>query len=373
MARKDQERPMPRPPHDPPETSHTTSFARAGGTLGKIAIVSRGNSKARREATPENSRFRRIFDELANVGISAEPAVYDEVFADEVREQLLQVDGVLVWVDPLQDGKTRHALDSLLRDVASKGPWVSAHPDTILAMGTKEVLVRTRHLSWGTDTYIYDSPARVRDEFPQRLADGAARVLKQNRGNDGQGVWKVEILPSEGTLRVVVAEAANEAPPQDMPLERFLQDCERYFNDGGLLVDQPFQERLPEGMIRCYMACDRVAGFAHQYPKGLLPPSHLRPHAEKRMYGPDAEPFQPLRSKMEAEWVPQLMEAVQLDRTTLPVIWDADFLYGPRTASGEDTYVLCEINVSSVFRIPDEAAAAIARVSAQRLTGGGPT
>jgi hypothetical protein len=35
-------------------------------------------------------------------------------------------------------------------------------------------------------------------------------------------------------------------------------------------------------------------------------------------------------------------------------------LYGPRDAAGADTYVLCEINVSSCFEIPDEAPAAIA-------------
>jgi hypothetical protein len=43
------------------------------------------------------------------------------------------------------------------------------------------------------------------------------------------------------------------------------------------------------------------------------------------------------------------------------VIWDADFLYGPRDAAGADTYFLCEINASSCFGIPDEAPAAIAR------------
>ena len=52
---------------------------------------------------------------------------------------------------------------------------------------------------------------------------------------------------------------------------------------------------------------------------------------------------------------------------SLPIIWDADFLYGPRTASGEDTYVLCEINASSCFAIPDQAPAAIARLTADRL------
>jgi hypothetical protein len=65
---------------------------------------------------------------------------------------------------------------------------------------------------------------------------------------------------------------------------------------------------------------------------------------------------------MEAEWVPQMMQALSIERRELPIIWDADFLYGPRTAAGTDTYVLCEINVSSCFAIPDQAPAAIAEL-----------
>jgi len=91
----------------------------------KITILWRGDLEARRAATPQNNRFYRIFEELADIGIHAEPAVYDEDFADEVREQLLGADGVLVWVDPIHQGKTRQVLDPLLHDVASRGPWVS--------------------------------------------------------------------------------------------------------------------------------------------------------------------------------------------------------------------------------------------------------
>ena len=86
------------------------------------------------------------------------------------------------------------------------------------------------------------------------------------------------------------------------------------------------------------------------------------------MHGADAVPFQALRSKMEDEWTPQMMEVLGIDVASLPIIWDADFLYGPRTASGEDSYVLCEINVSSCFAIPDQASAAIARSVLQRLS-----
>jgi hypothetical protein len=37
---------------------------------------------------------------------------------------------------------------------------------------------------------------------------------------------------------------------------------------------------------------------------------------------------------MEAEWTPQMMETLGIDNASLPIIRDADFLYGPRTASG---------------------------------------
>ena len=70
---------------------------------------------------------------------------------------------------------------------------------------------------------------------------------------------------------------------------------------------------------------------------------------------------------MEDEWTPQLTSLLDIPRHDLPVIWDADFMLGPRGADGTDSYVLCEINVSSVFPIPDEAPAEIARSVADRL------
>ncbi|MEY9142660.1 hypothetical protein ABIF00_000644 [Bradyrhizobium elkanii] len=70
---------------------------------------------------------------------------------------------------------------------------------------------------------------------------------------------------------------------------------------------------------------------------------------------------------MEDEWIPQMMAALGIDEASLPVIWDADFLYGPRDADAADTYVLCEINASSCFAIPDEAPAAIARAVRDRI------
>ena len=70
---------------------------------------------------------------------------------------------------------------------------------------------------------------------------------------------------------------------------------------------------------------------------------------------------------MERDWAPGLTRLLDIDPDSLPVIWDADFLLGPRTAQGDDSYVLCEINVSSVFPIPDAAPDALARTTLRRL------
>ena len=342
----------------------------------KLAILWRGDAEARQAAAPRNNRFHRVFEEFAALGIEAEPAVYDEAFAALVRDQLLAVDGVLVWVDPIHQGKTRAALDPLLREVAAQGPWVSAHPDVILKLGVKEVLYRTRHLGWGCDTQRYGSAAEFRAAFPARLRASGARVLKQNRGNGGQGVWKIERVAggkSDDTVRVLEARRGSVA--EELSLQSFIERCEPYFGWGGCIIDQPFQPRLREGMIRCYMAGDRVAGFGHQLIKALMPPPPEGPDSAaaqpgpRIMHGPNAPPFQALKAHMEDEWTPQMLHVLGLERSALPIIWDADFLFGARDAAGKDSYVLCEINASSCFAIPDEAPAAIARQSLRRLRG----
>jgi uncharacterized protein DUF6815 len=345
----------------------------------KLAVLWRGDREARCNATPQNNRFKHVFEELATLGISAEPAVYADDMANEVREQLLNVDGVLVWVNPISEEQNRTTLDAMLRDVTSRGIWVSADPDVILKMGVKEVLHRTKHLGWGTDTHLYRTGRAFREEFPVRLQSTGPRVLKQNRGNGGQGVWRVELVPPSDALSdrrpaiVRVLHARRGSVPEDMPLDDFMRRCEVYFAAEGCIVDQPLQVRLPDGMIRCYMGGDKVVGFGHQLIKALIPPPPDGPDSEAAKSGPrimypaSAPTFQALRTKMESEWTPQMMQLLDIDAHSLPIIWDADFLYGPRAPTGEDTYVLCEINVSSVFPFPDQTPAEIARLAFARL------
>ena len=343
--------------------------------IGRLALLWRGDREARRTARPDTSRFHRVFEALARRSIHAEPAIFADDMAEDVRTQLLGMDGVLVWVDPLSDGQTRAILDPLLRDVASRGVWVSSHPDVVMKMGVKEVLHRTRHLGWGTDTHLYRSMDAFGAEFPGRLRAQGPRVLKRNRGNGGQGVWKVELLregPSDAMVRTLQARRGSVI--ETIALSDFVRRFAEYFDSDGCVIDQPFQPRLPEGMIRCYVAADEVVGFGHQLIKALIAPPPEGPDSPAAQPGPrimhpnSAPQFQRLRRLMEDEWVPRMSEVLEIGKSDLPLIWDADFLYGQPTASGDDTYVLCEINVSSVFPIPDQAPDAIARLAEIRLS-----
>jgi hypothetical protein len=51
---------------------------------------------------------------------------------------------------------------------------------------------------------------------------------------------------------------------------------------------------------------------------------------------------------------------LDIPTASLPALWDADFLYGPKTEDGSDTHVLCEVNASSVAPYPDSAAPKVA-------------
>ena len=310
----------------------------------------------------ETCKLHGMFDAFAALGIAAEPVVYSDDAVERVRAQLLELDGVLVWVNPIEQRTDRSRLDPLLREVADAGVWVSAHPEVIRVIATKEVLVTTSGMAWGTETHLYRSVDELREQLPGRLADGPL-VLKQLRGMGGHGVWKVEL---DGA-NLVVQHAASDGSPEPLPLQEFVRRCEPYFAGTGLMVAQPFAPRLAEGMIRAYLSHDEVVGFTHQYPRGLMPPgADDRPRT--KLFEPVDEPrYAELRARLESEWVPELCAIVGFETHSLPVIWDTDFLYGPKTATGDDTFVLCEINASSTFAFPEFAMPAVARAAVERI------
>jgi hypothetical protein len=347
----------------------------------QIAIVYPGDSEVRRLATRENNRFAAVFAAFAARGVDAHPAVYNLAQANELRDQLLALDGALVWVNPIDAGHSRAPLDAVLREVADAGVLVSTHPDVIMKLGTKDVLFDTREMGWGSDVHRLDTLEQLRAELGDRLAGGAIRVLKQWRGHSGIGVWRVQRAAGAAALgtgrRVLAKHAPRDSAEVMVSFDEFVALMAPYFDDGGHMIDQAWQPRLTEGMVRCYLVQDRVAGFGLQAVNALHPPlagsgSGQAPMPSQRLYHPpDLAHLQGLKHRLENEWVPELERTLGIRREQLPLLWDCDFLHGEPAREGDERYVLCEINVSSVAPLPDSAieplvSAAVERVEAAR-------
>ena len=151
--------------------------------------------------------------------------------------------------------------------------------------------------------------------------------------------------------------------------------CERlapYFEPeaGGHMIDQAWQPRIAEGMVRAYLVEDLVAGFGVQAVNALHPGE---PAPGPRLYhGPELPAFQSLRQRLEAQWIEQLRQRVGVPRARLPLLWDCDFMFGEPAAGQPERYVLCEVNVSSVSPFPPSAigplvAAAKVHLAASRI------
>src|SRR6266850_2037596 len=58
------------------------SMSEPTARLGRIAILWRGDEAARRSATLDTSRFKAVFAALADMGVDAEPVVYEDDILD---------------------------------------------------------------------------------------------------------------------------------------------------------------------------------------------------------------------------------------------------------------------------------------------------
>src|SRR5262249_1005122 len=117
----------------------------------------------------------------------------------------------------------------------------------------------------------------------------------------------------------------------------------------------------------------RLVGFGHQAINALFPaplgaPSTEAPPPGARLYYPPSMPeFRTLKRKLEHEWVPAVQRLLEIETESLPILWDCDFMLGPKGDNGTDTYVLCEINVSSVAPYPESAVAYVVDASVARV------
>ncbi len=319
-----------------------------------VAILIYGDEASNRNALTEE-KYRDLGIAFSSARFKVESVLYNDEVADKLATDLLQFDAVLVWVNPIEQGNNRKRLDTLLSDISDKGCFVSTHPDTILKMGTKDVLYTTKDMAWGGDTKMYTSYEDFTSRFPTSLQASGIRVLKQYRGNGGNGVFKV-VYVSDAALRLTHATAGDSE--RTLSWNEFYDEFKSFFANDGSLIDQEWNTNMANGMVRCYVCGIKVAGFGYQEINALYESRDgtFIPPGKRYYYTEQCGLFSDLKMIMENEWVPQLQQRLSIADDKMPVIWDADFFINDANGcSVIGKYSLCEINVSCVSPFPPSA------------------
>ena len=320
-----------------------------------IAIVVYGEPDSGRNALTEE-KYRSLGNELVASGFKVDSVLYHGSVAESLRTELKKYQAILVWVNPIEQGNDRSQLDALLKQVASSGVLVSAHPDTILKLGTKGILYETRNEEFGGETRLYRSGEEFRKNFHPRGQNNTS-IIKQYRGNGGQGVFRVSVDDKDKN-HFRVTEASNGAQESLYSITEFYSTFQKFFDNGGMIIEQGWNPNIINGMVRCYLSMNKVAGFGYQEINALYPFKNFifKKPSRRYYFSEDCGLFADLRSVMENKWVGRLQEITGVVTERLPVIWDVDFFINEVNESDiGKKYSLCEINTSSVSPFPESA------------------
>jgi len=308
----------------------------------------------------------------AEVIFFSDEILRDEKAKDEIFQRVKEsADGYVSRVNPGNLKEEKLYFD-VLRKLCEAGLVGMPHPDAMIGYGAKDALTKlTCTPLVPDDTYAYydkDEAARIgvkwddkhdfKKTFPQSLAKGE-RVLKQNRGSTGEGIWrvrladntynKVQSLPLD--TKIICTEAKDNHS-EERTLGEFMDFCESYLvGDNGMLVDMTFLPRIKEGEIRILMLYKTPVYVVHKKPaQGEDAFSATLFSGAKYRYD-DPKDWQDLINWFLAQ-LPDIRN--KLGNYDLPLIWTADFILDT-DEEGKDKYVLGEINCSCVgFTSPAE-------------------
>lgn len=228
-----------------------------------------------------------------------------------------------------------------------------AHPDSMINFGAKSALVKLNKTALvPEDTWVYYDIPEFQKNFPISLSHGV-RVLKQNRGSTGQGIWRVEVederphkvgdsLPLD--TKIKCTEAFDNHVEHRL-LGEFMNFCNDYIvGENGMLVDMRFLPRIKEGEVRILMVGPHPIFVVHKKPADSADAFSATLFSGAKYTYDSPEKWKTLVDFF-LETLPMIKQA--LDEKEVPLIWTADFIFDT-DENGKDKYVLGEINCSCV-------------------------
>ena len=287
-------------------------------------------------------------------GWNAEVIFYSDVKKDAIFKQVVEThDAYVSRINPGNIPGGEAAYFDMLRQLSDAGVIGMPHPDVMTGYGAKDALTKLTDTDLvPIDTYAYYTVAELEEKFPISLSN-SERVLKQNRGSTGEGIWRVVVVderdftPGE-PLPLDTQIKCTEAVDNHVEMHRlneFMQFCTQYIvGDNGMLVDMPFMPRIKEGEIRILLVGNTPIFVVHKKPAEAADAfsATLFSGAKYRYDKPEEW----------AELVDMFLTNLpaitnKLGGYDLPLIWTADFMLD-NNEDGSDKYVLGEMNCSCV-------------------------
>merc|ERR1712151_451047 len=266
---------------------------------------------------------------------------------------------IIVRCNPGQikaDGGDQGKFDDGMREVRKAGVQVWPSPDVMEKMGAKDALCKVAKMNIGLeDTLAYYDEKEFAEGFKKTMKF-QPRVIKQNRGSSGEGIWIIKL--KEGNYCGSYGEAscedgdildmmeANDNHQEFHTVAEFIEFCVNGRNDksgewtskgvgkyleggkaaGGQLVDQRFCPRIVEGELRYNCIGDSLVGIIHKKPKAGGISAVGGTGSIYTYYGPDEPKFSNLTSNFLERDLPKVMPALGLADEPIPLWWTSDFI-----------------------------------------------
>ncbi|MFM8804467.1 MAG: Cj0069 family protein, partial [Planctomycetia bacterium] len=295
-----------------------------------------------------------MVEALRASGWSAETIFYRDTERDELFDRVAaQADAYVSRINPGTIPGGEASYFDLLRRLCAAGVVGMPHPDAMTGYGAKDALVKLVDTGLvPPDTTAYYTVDDFRKRFPTILA-GGRRVLKQNRGSTGEGIWLVSVddprplepgaaVPADARVKCV---EAVDNHVEHHALAHFMAYCERYIvGENGMLVDMRFMPRIKEGEIRILLVGKTPIFVVHKKPAQAADAFSATLFSGATYTYDEPAKWRSLVDLFLGR-LPAVME--RLGGYEIPLIWTADFMLDTKP-DGSDAYVLGEINCSCV-------------------------
>ena len=295
-----------------------------------------------------------IVNAIKAKGWNAEVVYFRDEWKDIIYDYALErADGYISRINPGNLPNGEKIYFETLTKLSDAGLVGMSTPDAMINFGAKDALVKLASTDLvPDDTYAYYTIDEFKKTFPASISH-RERVLKQNRGSTGSGIWRVVVVDERpynagDSLPLDTKLKCTEAVDNHVEyhtLGEFMEFCEQYIvGDNGMLVDMPFMPRIKEGEIRILMVGGNPIFVVHKKPaEGTDSFSATLFSGAKYTY--DKPEKWPELTKMLLDSLPIISD--KIGGLDVPLIWTADFMLD-WDENKNDKYVLGEINCSCV-------------------------